>query len=268
MPRDVEHLADLLVAALREPDFVPDVVAIGTIELTDLGRRQLSPIDRDAAPQSVDLVVARMALHLCVVGLLDEPGPRHRIGQGAVVRKDQQALGVEIEPADRVDLLPDVRGEQVDRERTIQRILRRRQVAARLVEQHVDLLAIAKQRIDRSSVDANVVDVGVRLRTKLGHDDTVHRHRAGFDHLFGLSTRRDAGFGDQFLESFEHVLFCNPQAETTAPPQLDPAPAVHPKQCGPVTMRRLANAAGSKSWIVGPTAESTSRSSIWLKSQS
>ena len=52
-----------------------------------------------------------------------------------------------------------------------------------------------------------------------------------------------------------------------APPQLDPEPAVQPKQCRRTTISRSASAAGSKSRTC-PALEATGRSSIWLKSQS
>ena len=53
-----------------------------------------------------------------------------------------------------------------------------------------------------------------------------------------------------------------------APPQLEPAPAVQPKQCGPTTMRRLASEAAVASKIVCGASAAVPRSIIWLKSQS
>ena len=55
---------------------------------------------------------------------------------------------------------------------------------------------------------------------------------------------------------------------TTAPPQLDPAPAVHPKQCRPTTIARCSSASRSKSRMWAGARASTPRPSIWLKSQS
>ena len=52
------------------------------------------------------------------------------------------------------------------------------------------------------------------------------------------------------------------------PPQLEPAPAVQPKQCAAVATRRPASAAASNSAIVRGRERSTPISSIWLKSQS
>ena len=58
------------------------------------------------------------------------------------------------------------------------------------------------------------------------------------------------------------------EPSAVAPPQLDPAPAVQPKQCRPVTMARASRAARSKSAMWRGAGPFTGRSSIWLKSQS
>ncbi len=55
---------------------------------------------------------------------------------------------------------------------------------------------------------------------------------------------------------------------TVAPPQLDPAPAVQPKQCRSTTIDRDSSASRSKSAMCRGTPGSTGMSSIWLKSQS
>ena len=55
---------------------------------------------------------------------------------------------------------------------------------------------------------------------------------------------------------------------TVAPPQLDPAPAVQPKQCRSTTIDRDSSASRLKSAMWRGTPGSTGMSSIWLKSQS
>ena len=57
-----------------------------------------------------------------------------------------------------------------------------------------------------------------------------------------------------------------PDHRTVAPPQLEPAPAVQPKQCGPTTIGRPSSVSRSMSKIVPPLAIGSSI--IWLKSQS
>src|SRR6185436_1031551 len=54
----------------------------------------------------------------------------------------------------------------------------------------------------------------------------------------------------------------------TLPPHELPAPAVQPKQWRPVTMRRVASLARSKSRMWAGAPKPVGRSSIWLKSQS
>ena len=56
--------------------------------------------------------------------------------------------------------------------------------------------------------------------------------------------------------------------ETVAPEQLDPAPAVQPKQWRSTTIDRDSSASRSKSAMCRGTPGSTGMSSIWLKSQS
>ena len=65
-----------------------------------------------------------------------------------------------------------------------------------------------------------------------------------------------------------HAPLCALVAYAVAPPQLEPAPAVHPKQCGPTTMRRPARAPIVASKTVCGAPDSVPRSIIWLKSQS
>ena len=86
--------------------------------------------------------------------------PRRQV---AVVGQDQQALGVEVEPADGVDVLAHAR-QQIDHRRPLLRIRSRRHVAARLVEQHV---AMALGNLDAAAVDADVVVRRIGLRAQL-----------------------------------------------------------------------------------------------------
>src|SRR5580698_4922250 len=59
--------------------------------------------------------------------------------------------------------------------------------------------------------------------------------------------------------------------QASAPEQLEPAPAVHPKQCAPVAIRAPANSrtsSRSKTVSARPPASTIGIESIWLKSQS
>ncbi len=56
--------------------------------------------------------------------------------------------------------------------------------------------------------------------------------------------------------------------QLSAPPQLEPLPAVQPKQCGPVAMRRPSRASRVRSSQTSRSGPGASISSVWLKSQS
>ena len=77
------------------------------------------------------------AEHLCFIHALDFMAWMGECGgESAVVGENEQPFGVEIETADRIDVLPDSL-EQIEHGRTPLRIRSRRDIAARLVEEEV-----------------------------------------------------------------------------------------------------------------------------------
>ena len=142
------------------------------------------------------------------------------VREGAVVRDDEEALGILIEAADREEILPDarilrasgnaaigmsVRGvmicrrgigrgcirrcnvtDQVD-DGGLPPVLARGQNARRLVKHIVLLLGVA----DLRTVEADVV-LGGHLRTRILLHRAVHRHEGLSDGLFQITARADA----------------------------------------------------------------------------
>src|SRR5437016_1733312 len=94
---------------------------------------------------------------------------------------------------------------------------------------------------------------------------TRRKCRYSFRDIIGAVRRRECDQEDE-NETCDKHRYRN-YGVVTAPPQLDPAPAVHPKQCEPVMMRLCANFSGLKSAIVCGNSGATPSSSIWLKSQ-
>jgi len=84
------------------------------------------------------------------------------LGQRTVVGQQQQALGVVIEPPDRIDVLTDLRQQIEDRRSTL-RVLPRRHIPPRLVEQDVPVMGGDP---DPLAIDADVVVPGIGLRAE------------------------------------------------------------------------------------------------------
>jgi hypothetical protein len=91
------------------------------------------------------------------------------------------------------------RRQQFRHERTSFGIGHARQVTARFVEKHVNLVARLELRVDELAVDLDVVALGIRFAAKLFDDGAVNRHTTGDDEFFGVPARGDACRGNEFL---------------------------------------------------------------------
>ena len=101
---------------------------------------------------------------------------REMRGELAVTRQQQEALGIEVEPPDRVDVFVNTAFlQEVYDGRPMLRIRATGDVAARLVHEDIDSPA---RRLDAPAIDADVVTLRVSLRAQLGHRRAVHRHAA------------------------------------------------------------------------------------------
>jgi hypothetical protein len=161
------------------------------------GRGPAAP-NHHAAPQPLERAVVGHAADACGVLALDLVA---RVQQArrevAVVGEQQQAFRVVVEPAHRVDVLPHA-WQQVEDGRPALRVLPRRHVATRLVEQDV---AVARGHAHALAVDADVVAGRIGSRAQLEHGDAVHRHPAVHDQRFRRAPRGDAGGGENLLEA-------------------------------------------------------------------
>src|SRR5262249_36454988 len=124
--------------------------------------------------------------------------------QVAVVGQDDQAFGVEVEPAHRVK--PSSQGcrDQVQRERSVLWIGNRREKPARLVQQEIFLLCFGQKRVDESAAHFYVIGCRIGLGSELRDYGPVHRDLAVENHLLRRPARRKSGGCDQFLESACH----------------------------------------------------------------
>ena len=89
---------------------------------------------------------------------------------------------------------------QVHDRRTILGVADRGDITLGLVEKQVDVPPLSRS-LQKLSVDANVVRLGIGLAPQLGDYSPVYLHVAGGDQLLRLSPGSNAGCGDDFLQA-------------------------------------------------------------------
>lgn len=145
--------------------------------------------------------------------------------------------------------------------------------ALALALQNNDLLSVSLGAWSAAALGPAVIGMllGQRLRRRLSE----RRFRQIFFGALlvlgiGITARslQDAGRMDAAGCRTPSLRGVSGRYATVAPPQLDPAPAVQPKQWRSTTMDRDSSASRSKSAMCRGTPGSTGMSSIWLKSQS
>ena len=195
----LHQAADLVVLPLVQGQLQPGVV-LG-LEQADAVRGQPLPFHAHARGQPRQRLLAGDVAHLGLVH------PRHLVarvgdalGEVAVVGEDDEALGADVEAADREQ--PGHRGHQAHHGGTALRIVARRDHAPRLVEEEVDRL---RGGSDAHAVHADVVGGDVRLRSQLADGLAVHGDAAVGHHLLGRAPRRDARPGQDLLDALLHV---------------------------------------------------------------
>ena len=151
-------------------------------------------VELDARPQPLEVGVGRLRPRLDLVDLVDLVGRvREAMREVTVVRQEQRARRVGIEPPDR----DDARGmvDQVDDGRPSLRVARGRHRAGGLVQQDVGERLLR----ERLAVEAHLVG---RLHggVELPHL-AVHGDAAGLDQLVGLAPRGDPGARDEGVEA-------------------------------------------------------------------
>ncbi|GJD80440.1 hypothetical protein NBEOAGPD_3681 [Methylobacterium gregans] len=184
----LEDALDLAVFALAQAHGDPEVVALDPIERR-LDGAVLHAVDGHALAQAVELGLIGVAVGAHAVTA--QPA-RIRVcdhlGEAAVVRQQQQTLGVDVEPAHRDDA-GHVLGQRLEHGRAPLRVARRGDEAARLVEDPQPGALPLRQRlaVDEDAVGLRDVD-GRRVE-----DLPVEADPTRGDHRFGVPARCDAG---------------------------------------------------------------------------
>ena len=101
MPTSLDHAVDLAVLTFRQHDFVPGV-GVGAAD--DFDGRRLGSVavgQPDALVEATQKVLINRTLDLHSVDARHVAlGIEERLGELAVVRKEQEAFGVPVEPTD------------------------------------------------------------------------------------------------------------------------------------------------------------------------
>lgn len=111
--------------------------------------------------------------------LQPEFGMHYPIGELAVVREQEQPLGVAIEPADRVEPLG--RLHQLHDRRAVAVIAGCRYESTGLIEHHI----AAALRTHHLAIDSDLVIDRIGFGSELRHGRAVHGNAARDDHLLG-----------------------------------------------------------------------------------
>lgn len=144
-------------------------------------------VDRDAPAEPIEDFRRRVAVEQRLILLVDPIAGMHdTVGDFAVVRQQQQAFGLPVEPADRHDALVD--RHEVHDGVAASLVRCRRDVAAGLVEQNI---APADGR-DQLAVDLDLLGGGIDFAAKLGDDLAVNTDASFEDQLLGAPPGRDA----------------------------------------------------------------------------
>jgi len=132
--------------------------------------------------------------------LLLDPGAgvRDTVSPVAVVRQQQQPLGIAVEPPDREEALGTI--DEREGGRPALGVAGRRHHADRLVQHDVDMARRHGHR-QRPAVDRDLLAGRVGLRARIGHDRPIYRDPPGRQYGLGPPSRRQARVGQNFVQA-------------------------------------------------------------------
>jgi hypothetical protein len=187
MSHVVEHAPHLALPAFVDRDIDPGV-RFFLADLPDLGRRGLAVLQEDACFQRSDRTVFEHALDLHQIGLGEFMfGVGDQMGKIAVIRQEQQALGIVVQPAHGIDTDFDTFQQIMHRGPSL-RVGHGGHKTRGFVQHNIRRRLFG---VDEFAVNLDMVFVRVGLGPELGHDRPVHPHPA-----FGNKLFRSAAGGD------------------------------------------------------------------------
>ena len=197
-PDGVEQLPHLAVAAFGDDDAIPAVGAVAAALLDRLEGRGLA-VDGDAGEQALAAFLVEQAEHAHRVLALDAEARMHQlVGQFARVGEQQQAFGIDVEPADRQPLAVRQPRQAAEHRRPLLRIVVRDDFAGRLVVGHHPRRRRRDAELDRLAVDGDAVAKRDALADVRAF--AVDGDRALLDEVFHVAPRTDAGLRQHLLQ--------------------------------------------------------------------
>ncbi len=122
--------------------------------------------------------------------------------QLAIISKQEQPLGIVIQPANRKHALPDPVKKLLHRETALHsRAFERGQYASRLVEHHISL---GRGRLEVTPIHLHMVAGRIHLEAHLRGNSAVDGHAPLADQLFGLPPRGHPRIRDHLLQPHFH----------------------------------------------------------------
>ena len=150
-------------------------------------------LEGDSAGNLLAVVFGELFIEEHMVDLfLQELGMCQLTGQVSVVGKKQNARGIAVEPAYRIDAFRAHTLHNVHHRLALLRVVAGRYIIFRFVDEYVYLLF---QR-DRLFVEDDFI-AAKHLRSQLGHDVSVHLHHTGLYELVGLPTTAYTSIGQE-----------------------------------------------------------------------
>jgi hypothetical protein len=203
MPDRVAHLPDLPVAALVNNQREDGLLATAFLEhLADgcLRRRGPPAVDHDAALEPLEIVAIGDPAHLRLVLACDFVARmRQARGKITVAREQEQSLGVVVQSADRIHVVADSRfAQQIEHGRTLMRIGTAGDVSPGLVQKDIKP---ARRGPDAPPVHANVVVLGIRLRSQLCCGPAIDADAPFDDQALRGASGRHSSSGQDLLEA-------------------------------------------------------------------
>jgi hypothetical protein len=182
----LDHAVDLAMLTLVDRDAEPRVLGLAGKDFDLGGHRDLTVVECDAFAEQLDVTRVELAVDLDVIGLGHVAARREQLGRElAVVREEQDALGVEVEAPDGLHRHGTVR-EVVHHRGATAVVGDGRDARLGLVQQDVELV----ESDDGFAIDEHLVHVRVDLGAEDFDHLAVHGHATGGDEVFGFAARR------------------------------------------------------------------------------
>ena len=194
----LEHAPYFAVAAFADDHAIPLVDTLATA-VGNFRELRNAVFQFDAGQQFLAHAFAEFTQRAHRVFAIDAVTRVHQaVGQVARGRKQQQALGIEVEPAHRQPLARLHRRQTVEHRWPAIRIVMTDDLASRLmVHQHARRL-LADAALDQFTIDPHMVGRQDAL-ANMGRL-AIHRDPAGHDQVFHVAARTEARFGQHLVQ--------------------------------------------------------------------